>query len=774
MINTQSKKKLFATITITLLIASALLAVAPLANAAITDGTVSVTPAEGPVGTKVTVAGTGASAGGLVEVYWENLASSPLNSTYALGSGAFELKVNIPEAVGGTHYLIVKDGATTVAKTFNITAEITLSALSGIPGDSVTVNGTGFSGTAPARNVTVTFSNGTYTSTVAAINASSTGAFSVNFVVPAVDYGDYTVTATDQNTTAITDDEAFTVGAAISRSPTSGPTGEVVTITGRGFAHAVNDVAITVGGVTAKQVAPIKTLADGTFTGQIIIPSFATAGSKAISATDGTYTAASTFTVSPGQVTKITISPTSGQTGYTVQINGTRFTKIAGTAVTVKFGGVSGVATTTTAADGSFSTSFTVPSLPDASYTVNATDANDLFAEATFIKATTLLALSPTSGPTGTIVTVTGYGFTSGTINVTIGSKQVLTDVDYTALTGSTFVVPTMAVGTYTVTAVSSAGFSASTTFEVTKTTEVILTPVSASRNAVVGVQANNFKATAGTALTFTLKNSTWATTTAFVVPMAPWADLVTNASGSFKGNFTVSATWALGDYTFNVTDAVNGLTVEVPFTISALAVTVNTRATQYGQGQTGSFVLQSTQNPAGAIVIKDPSGYTFKTIAIAGGDWQFSQGSYVIPYLASFTLPADAPVGNWTWTAVLGEFLGTGGFSVITVNATGAVGPAGPAGPAGPQGPAGATGATGPAGTGSAGPAGPAGAAGAAGATGATGPQGPAGPQGEPAEPIVGGPAMPVAAIGLAVVALIVGLLAAFVAITLRRKIAS
>lgn len=92
-------------------------------------------------------------------------------------------------------------------------------------------------------------------------------------------------------------------------------------------------------------------------------------------------------------------------------------------------------------------------------------------------------------------------------------------------------------------------------------------------------------------------------------------------------------------------------------------------------------------------------------------------------------------------------------------------------------QGPAGAkgdTGAAGPSGAaGSNGAAGAQGAKGDTGATGATGNTGPAGPSGAPGA-VSGGPEMPLTALALAVVALIIGLVAAFLAITLRRKIAS
>jgi len=87
--------------------------------------------------------------------------------------------------------------------------------------------------------------------------------------------------------------------------------------------------------------------------------------------------------------------------------------------------------------------------------------------------------------------------------------------------------------------------------------------------------------------------------------------------------------------------------------------------------------------------------------------------------------------------------------------------------GATGPKGDAGATT------TGATGASGSNGAQGPKGDTGATGAQGPAGPSGAPGE-VIGGTDMPLTALALAVVALIIGLIAAFIAFTLRRKIAS
>lgn len=869
MINTQNKKKLFAMLTLTLLALSSVLAAIPLASAA---PTATPSAASGSVGSKITITGT-AAPGGLVEVFWDNL--NPVNllgTVYALGSGAYSIEVTIPTAAAGAHFLLIRDSTGTVSGPFTVVPKITLSPPTGIPGDVVTVTGTGFGATkalsslwfiSPAvtgvalgtgdgtlvtfsgtlanipvlpGSLTITDGVETFTSNGAgvltgsaggtgsiiqatgawtvtfntaplaaapitggykyyynvtptpSVTTSALGGFTTTFTIPtgAVYAPGYLVRATDAE--ANTADASFVIVATIELSQSAGPSGTVVTVTGRGFTKPVNTaVTITVGGTTAPAVATggIKMAAGGVFSGQIIIPTKAAGPSGTVYDVVATELAGISSPAVQFNVTKttvVTVAPTSGQPNEAITVSGTGFTQIEGTVVTVKFAALT-VGTFATDATGAFSGIINVPNLPTGTgYSITATDAKDLTATTTFAIAITLLTITPTSGATGVQVTVTGYGFTSGELaNVTLGSKIMLQNITVASLaTGVTFVIPTLPVGAYTVTANDESKLTASTTFTITKTTEVTLTPVSASRNAIVNMQGIGFRAASGTAYTVTLKNSTLSINPT-VTPISPSTTTqTTNSSGGFRATFTVPSNWANGNYILNVTDAA-GLTVEVPFTISSLVVTINTRSNSYIQTQSGSFLIQSTQNPTGDIQIKDSAGYLSQVITITTGSWVLSGGVYIIPYsAATFSLPGDAPLGNWTWSATLGEFKGSGTFAVTAfellqgakgdTGATGATGAAGPAGATGAQGPAGATGATGPAG--------PAGATGAQGPAGATGPAGPAGPEGpagaDADQTIVGGAAMPAASLGLAVVALIIGLLAAFIAITLRKKIAA
>jgi hypothetical protein len=652
-IKNKSKQKILAAIIATLLIASVSIAIVP-PTLAISGPALSAS--SGNAGATPTVSGTDAQPGSLVIIYWENI--NPINflaTVFADGTGAYSQQVTIPTAPAGVHYIIVQDLSGTAATAFTIVPEIVLTPTLGIANDTVAVAGTGF---AASANITLTFDGTPLMTAPETVVTDSRGSFTAAFEVPSEPYGNYTVEASDSVNSA---SAAFTIGASIALDSTEGPAGSVVSISGRGFSStAGTNVTVSIGSSTAPEVLPIETLADGTFSGQIIIPTLPV-GSYMISASDGVVSASAAFNVTG--TTGITLTPKSGAPGVqVVEISGANFTAIPHTTVTVQIGPLI-LGRYSTDANGAFTGTFIVPSLYPGVYTVTAQDANGLNASADFQIALTELAVTPTSGATGSTVTVIGYGFTGETANVTIGGTQVLTSINVgTLLGGATFVVPTLPVGKYTVTAIDDDGLTASTVFKVTATTEVILNPASTSPDTVVNVTAVNFQP--DSALTFTLRNSTWSTNLT-VTPAAGFSGTTTNATGAYIGTFEVPLTWAFGKYTLNVTGA-NGLTVEVPFKVSPLPVTVNTRSLQYTQGETGSFLVVSPLNATGSITITDPDGYSFDPLPIV---WTKVGTVYVDAYL-TFQLPDDAPVGTWTWTATFtshGGYTATGSFTVVS-----------------------------------------------------------------------------------------------------------
>ncbi len=652
---------------------------------------VDPSPATGAVGTKVNLSVIGASAGGQILVYWENTGGDAITNatTFASGAGTATIIVTIPEAAAGVHYLIVKDvayGATTSAA-FTISPKIVLSPSRGIPGDVVTVTGTGFGA---SKNVTASF-NGVEKGWGI---SSSTGGVTITFTVPTVAYGTYAVTAADNATTPnIAPSVDFIVGASVTISPNSGPAGTIVTVTGRGFTNTAGLlVAITIGGVTPANLTTMRTAADGTFTGTFVVPSsLAVSNSRyTVTATDSAATpiSGSTSGLTGGfkvtGTTKIT-TVTSAAPGASINLSGVNFTAQAGTVVTIKFGLLDPYATFTTDANGAFSGILNVPYVTTGDYNIVATDANGLTYTITAFKvAITSLSVTPSTAPSGTLVTVNGYGFgASKTFNVTFAGVLVATGTvsatTPTVLT-ATFIIPTINPNTYSITAMDADGLTATTEFTVNATSTLTVNPSTSPKNIAVTITATNFGD--ASTLTFFIYNSTWSSALT-VTEAATYTAYTTKANGKFVGTFTISASnIALGAYTINASNTnspANRFNATVSFTLGSATLDVNTRASSYRQGDILSFKITSSYAADVTITIVDPEGVP--AIIPIDGDWFVQVGNvYVLSYAkdsnqayygdqwATFTIPTDAPTGTWCWnTTEIQGLKRTGEFTVVS-----------------------------------------------------------------------------------------------------------
>ena len=178
----------------------------------------------------------------------------------------------------------------------------------------------------------------------------------------------------------------------LSLSPTSGPIGQVVTVSGQGFAPnsllvALFDSSPVPFSFTTDASGNIPSGA--TFT----VPQGLTAGTHAVTIFDGKYNYANaTFTVVPSITITSPVCAT-GVVGSSVTVSGSGFG--ANSALTATFGGVAVTlsGTTTTNSTGSFAAAtFTVPSQTAGSKTITFTDS----ATPTQNTASTTFTLNPT------------------------------------------------------------------------------------------------------------------------------------------------------------------------------------------------------------------------------------------------------------------------------------------------------------------------------------------------------------------------------------------
>ena len=208
---------------------------------------------------------------------------------------------------------------------------------------------------------------------------------------------------------------------------TSGKIGATIQTEGTGFTGTTN--------VSFNGVAATFTIKSDTFL-TTTVPPGATTGFVTVTTPNGTLTSSVQFKVVP---TVSGFSPSSGPVGTDVTITGTGLTQTN----KVTFGGV---AATTLTVNSDTQVTATVPTGAITGKIVVTTPGGTASSSAVFtvVAAPTVSGFSPTSGPVGTIVVITGSGLT-GTSKVTFGGV-VATTFTVDSDTQVTATVPTGAV----------------------------------------------------------------------------------------------------------------------------------------------------------------------------------------------------------------------------------------------------------------------------------------------------------------------------------------
>jgi len=320
----------------------------------------SFTPTSGPLGTNVTIDGTGLT--GATAVTFNSVSASFIVTSDTA------IQATVPAgATTGPVSVTTPGGTATSGSNFTVVSAPTITSFtptSGPLGTNVTISGTNFSGA-----TAVTFNGVSAAFTVNSATA-------IQATVPAgATTGPLSVTTPGGTATSSTNFAVVSPPTVSSFSPTSGPTGTSVTIGGTNFSGAT---AVTFNGVSAAFTVNSDTAIQAT------VPAGATTGPLSVTTPGGTATSSTNFAVvSPPTVSSF--SPTSGPTGTSVTIGGTNFS--GATAVT--FNGVS------------------------AAFTVNS--------------PTTIQATVPTGAATGPLSIITPGGTATSTSNFTVSATLTVT-----------------------------------------------------------------------------------------------------------------------------------------------------------------------------------------------------------------------------------------------------------------------------------------------------------------------------------------------------------
>jgi hypothetical protein len=557
------------------------------------------------------------------------------------GTGTFSVGGSVAGISNGTYSVTASDSSGTLATaTSQLTigtgsgTGVTLTSYSGPVGTSVTATDTNLSSYVGQTLYVYFGSNYVGSATVV-----SPGTASATFNVPSVAYNSSYSVQFELSTSPYTvlGSATFTVSTSgtgtLTLSPSSGPVGTFVTVYGYNFAANQTNVQLTVNGVN---YGTWTATYNGTVTATFTVPS-ASYGTY-IPVTLGGQSGSFYVTSTTSGTNTITLSPTSGSVGTTVTAYGSVSIPNATVLVQMLYNGsYITLASTTSSASYTFSTSFTIPNVTSGTYpiylSVNGALTGTVSSLTVGSAGSGNLTLSPSSGPVGTSVTVTGYGFPAyTTVTITyagtyVASTTTTASGTYTA----TFSVPsTYTSGTQTVTATSSTyGYTSYAYFTVGATStgliSLTLTPSIASAGAMV--TASGYGSGPYLPIVITYGGTQVANTT-------------TTSSNYYSVTFTVPAT---------PTGAVTVVADETTYGYTASA-TLN--------GSTSSSItlsLSPTSGAAGSSVTASGTvlgAYQTVNISIGGNQVATTTGTSAGTYSVSFTIPSGTASGPVTVTA--------------------------------------------------------------------------------------------------------------------------
>jgi len=254
------------------------------ASFTVLSASISLQPKDGPVGTTVTIDGSGFYASQVVTVSYYPDTKVELGAEEASSTGEFSYSFAVPESTAGNHRVVAQDDWGGLAElNFKVIPTVTIEPESGAIGDEVTVTGTGFGN---QSRVNIYFND----DRVATSKTDKYGNIEVTFEAPITEAGTYDVDVEDRDDNK--DSGEFTIAAGASISPTTGDVGTTLTASGVGF-KAGGTVNIKYDDI---QVATTTANASGAFSLTFKAPP-SIGGSHTITITDNDNTITQLFTM---------------------------------------------------------------------------------------------------------------------------------------------------------------------------------------------------------------------------------------------------------------------------------------------------------------------------------------------------------------------------------------------------------------------------------------------------------------------------------------------
>ncbi|MHC1680757.1 MAG: fibronectin type III domain-containing protein [Methanomassiliicoccales archaeon] len=420
-----------------------------------------------------------------------------------------------------------KSGETSTVPSDNMTPVITLGYDAGMPGNWISISGTGFDSNSPCA---------LYFGTYQVLWTNMTdpyGSFTDVFKVPNIANGTYLVRVEDSS--GYVAYENFTIGQPVIFLGTdNGSPGVMVSISGYGFK---GDAALKLRVGTFLVLWPGDTNSSGAFDSNFKIPDLPS-GDYEVTVTDPYgNTAAANLEIG---IPIIILGYDSGCLDAVIPISGSGFAPNAH--LSLYIGDWHVLFNPLTDANGSFSSNFKVPDLADGVYLLNVSDPNYHLAMANFAIGTPRITLGSENGSPRVDVPIQGYGFhPDSALSLYIGTFHVLwsATTDDAGAFNSTFRVPDLSSGEYDVNVTDNEGYSGYAEFELGMPSIAFGIPTGCP-GAVLPISGAGFSPTSNLQLSFAGTRLLWSVTT--------------NSIGSFSSTFMVPQVDD-GTYLVNVTD---------------------------------------------------------------------------------------------------------------------------------------------------------------------------------------------------------------------------
>lgn len=272
----------------------------------ITAPVVTLTPSQGPIGTKITVCVRNMTPDNQVPVGGITFGGVPMNTTATDidGTGSMcTVFLTIPVSTVGAHAVVVNDGHLLATSNFTITQPtISISPVSGYKGDKVKVSGSSWPQKTPG-SVSITFAG----SPVGIATPDTNGAFSFEFTVPLTAEASNLIGASDiLSNTALP--RTFSLKApTLTLNPTNGLPGSSATVTGAGFQpySALEELKFGNANILS---SPAITNEVGTFTATFTVPGLPPGGYTVIAKVAG-VTLSACYTINESNIIPTPVEP---------------------------------------------------------------------------------------------------------------------------------------------------------------------------------------------------------------------------------------------------------------------------------------------------------------------------------------------------------------------------------------------------------------------------------------------------------------------------------